>query len=114
MGTLNLHNLYMRCAYDADISSCAAGSIIIKDMGIIAFLVLGGIAGWIASLIMGTDASQGIIGNVIVGIVGALIGGLVFNMFGSVGVTGFNVYSLIVATIGAILALWVVRMVRTA
>lgn len=82
-------------------------------MSIVAFLVLGGIAGWIASLLMGTDASQGIVGNIIVGIVGALIGGLVFNAFGSTGVTGFNLYSLIVATLGAALALWLLRMVRT-
>lgn len=97
------------------ISSCPkAGSITKTPMGIIAFLVLGGIAGWIASLIMGTDASQGILGNVIVGVVGALIGGLVFNAFGNVGVTGFNLYSLIVATLGAIVGLWLMRVVRAA
>lgn len=83
-------------------------------MSIIAFLVLGGIAGWLASLFMGTDASQGIVANVVVGIVGALIGGLVFNMFGSAGVTGLNLYSLAVATIGAVLSLWILRLVRTA
>lgn len=83
-------------------------------MGIIAFLVLGGIAGWIASLMMGTDASQGILGNVAVGVVGALIGGLVFNAFGNVGVTGFNLYSLIVAVLGAVISLWLLRVVRAA
>lgn len=82
-------------------------------MGIIAFLLLGGIAGWIASLIMGTDESQGIIGNVVVGVVGALIGGLLFNAFGSIGVTGFNLYSLLVATTGAVLGLWLVKLVRS-
>lgn len=81
-------------------------------MEIIAFLVLGGIAGWIASLIMGTDASQGILMNVVVGVVGAFVGGMVFNFFGNAGVSGLNVYSLVVATIGAILLLWIVRMVR--
>lgn len=84
-----------------------------NTMGIIALLVLGGVAGWIASLIMGTDASQGIVANVVVGVIGALIGGLLFNAFGNVGVTGFNLYSLLVATIGAIAGLWVMRMVRT-
>ena len=83
-------------------------------MDIIAFLVLGGVAGWLASMIMGTDASQGIVANVVVGIVGALIGGLVFNAFGSSGVTGFNLYSLLVASLGAVLSLWVLRLVRTA
>ncbi|HWO07355.1 MAG TPA: GlsB/YeaQ/YmgE family stress response membrane protein [Candidatus Paceibacterota bacterium] len=55
-----------------------------------------------------------IIAFLVVGIVGALVGGLIFNAFGSVGVTGFNIYSLLVATIGAIVALWVLRMVRAA
>lgn len=81
-------------------------------MGIIAFLVLGGIAGWIASLIMGTDESQGVFANVAVGVIGALIGGLVFNAFGSTGVTGFNLYSLLVATLGAVFALWLLRVLR--
>lgn len=88
--------------------------VTIDTMGIISFLVLGGIAGWLASMVMSTDESQGIIGNIVVGIVGALIGGLVFNFFGSTGVTGFNIYSLIVATLGAIIALWLLRVVRTA
>ncbi|RJQ33564.1 GlsB/YeaQ/YmgE family stress response membrane protein [Candidatus Parcubacteria bacterium] len=81
-------------------------------MEIIAFLVLGGIAGWIASLIMGTDAQQGIFLNIVVGIVGAVIGGLLFGAFGSQGVSGFNIYSLVVATLGAIVLLWLVRLVR--
>lgn len=83
-------------------------------MGIIAFLVLGGIAGWIASLIMGTDASQGVVMNIVVGVIGAMIGGLLFNAFGNAGVTGFNLYSLVVATLGAIIGLYIVRLVRTA
>lgn len=83
-------------------------------MGIIAFLVLGGIAGWVASLIMGTDASQGVVMNIVVGIIGAMIGGLLFNAFGNAGVTGFNLYSLIVATLGAVIGLYIVRLVRTA
>ena len=81
-------------------------------MSIILFLVLGGIAGWIASLIMGTDASQGIILNIAVGIVGAFIGGMLFNAFGTAGVTGFNLWSLLVAILGAIILLWIVKLVR--
>ncbi len=83
-------------------------------MDIIAFLVLGGVAGWIASLLMGTDASQGIFLNVVVGVVGAVLGGMVFNALGSAGVTGLNIYSLVVATLGAVLLLWLVRVVRGA
>ncbi len=81
-------------------------------MEIIAYLILGGVAGWIASLVMGTDASQGILLNIVVGVIGAVVGGFLFNAFGTAGVTGFNLYSLIVATIGAIVSLWVVRLVR--
>lgn len=81
-------------------------------MEIIAYLILGGVAGWIASLVMGTDASQGILLNIVVGVIGAVVGGFLFNAFGSAGVTGFNLYSLIVATIGAIVSLWAVRLVR--
>lgn len=81
-------------------------------MGILAWVILGGIAGWIASLIMGTDASQGIIINIILGIVGAFIGGLVFNFFGGAGVTGFNFYSLLVSTIGAVVMLWITSLFR--
>lgn len=83
-------------------------------MELIAFLVLGGIAGWIASLIMGTDASQGVFLNVVVGVIGAFVGGMLFNTFGSTGVTGFNIYSLVVATLGAIVLLWLVRIFRGA
>jgi len=84
-----------------------------KRMEILAFLVLGGVAGWIASLIMGTDASQGILMNVVIGVIGAVIGGMAFNAFGSSGVTGLNIYSLVVATIGAIVLLWIVRLFRS-
>ncbi len=82
-------------------------------MELIAFLVLGGIAGWIASLIMGTDASQGIFLNIVVGVVGAFIGGMLFNAFGSSGVSGFNVYSLVVAVLGAVVLLFIVRLFRS-
>jgi uncharacterized membrane protein YeaQ/YmgE (transglycosylase-associated protein family) len=74
-------------------------------MGILAWIILGGIAGWLASKIAGTDESQGIIGNIVVGIVGAFIGGLFVNLLGGKGITGFNLWSLLVATGGAILLL---------
>jgi len=83
-------------------------------MGIITWIIMGGVAGWLASMIMKTDASQGILLNVVVGIIGAVVGGFVFNLFGAAGVTGFNIYSLLVATIGAAISLWVVMLVRSA
>lgn len=82
-------------------------------MELLAFLVLGGIAGWIASLIMGTDASQGIFLNIVVGVIGAFIGGMLFNAFGSAGVSGFNIYSLVVSVLGAVVLLFIVRLFRS-
>ncbi|OGJ70818.1 hypothetical protein A3G69_01000, partial [Candidatus Peribacteria bacterium RIFCSPLOWO2_12_FULL_53_10] len=64
-------------------------------MGILAWVVLGGIAGWLASLVMNTDASQGILANIVVGILGALLGGWLFGMMGGSGITGFNLWSLL-------------------
>ncbi len=81
-------------------------------MGIIAWIVLGGIAGWIASMIMRTNASQGVFGDIITGIIGALIGGFLMSLFGQSGVSGFNLYSLLVAVVGAIVLLWIVKSVR--
>lgn len=78
-------------------------------MSILAWIVLGGLAGWIASMFAGNNAEQGITGNIIVGILGAFIGGFLFNVLGGEGVTGFNLWSLIVAVIGATLLLFIVR-----
>jgi uncharacterized membrane protein YeaQ/YmgE (transglycosylase-associated protein family) len=80
-------------------------------MGIIAWIVLGALAGWIASMIMRTDAEQGALMNIVVGIVGAFIGGFLASVLGQAPVTGFNLYSLLVATIGAIVLLWFYKMV---
>lgn len=73
--------------------------------GILSWIIVGGLAGWVASLITKTDASQGLLGNIIVGIVGALIGGFVVGLFGGSGFTGFNLWSFIVALIGAVILL---------
>jgi uncharacterized membrane protein YeaQ/YmgE (transglycosylase-associated protein family) len=81
-------------------------------MGILAWIVLGGVAGWIASMVAKTDASQGIFLNIVVGIIGAFVGGLVFGFFGGQEVTGFNLYSLLVSTIGAVVFLYIVKMIR--
>lgn len=79
-------------------------------MGIIAWLILGAAAGWIASMFMGTDAKQGAFMNIVVGIIGAMIGGFVFNLAGGVGITGFNIWSLVVSVIGACILLGIVRL----
>ena len=74
-------------------------------LGIIGWIILGGLAGWVASKIVGTDASQGIIGNIVAGIIGAVVGGFIFNLLGGAGVTGFNIWSFVVALVGAIIVL---------
>jgi len=78
-------------------------------MGILAWIILGGIAGWISSLIVGKDASMGIIANIVVGIIGAFIGGFVFSLLGGSDVTGFNLYSLGVAVVGSVILLGIAR-----
>ncbi len=81
-------------------------------MGIISWIILGGLAGWLASIVMGNDKNQGIIGNIIIGIIGGLVGGFIFSLLGGSGVTGFNIYSLLVAVVGAIVLLWIMRLIR--
>jgi uncharacterized membrane protein YeaQ/YmgE (transglycosylase-associated protein family) len=82
-----------------------------KDMGLIVWIVFGALAGWLASVIMGTDDRQGCITNIIVGVIGAFVGGLVVSLFGGVGVTGFDLRSFLVAVLGAVIFLALAQMV---
>ena len=75
-------------------------------MGVIAWVVLGLIAGFIASKIV-NHTGAGIIMDIVLGVVGALVGGFLFSLFGAVGVTGFNIYSMLVAIVGAVVVLWI-------
>ncbi len=79
-------------------------------IGIIIWLVIGGIVGWLASMIMRTDAQQGILLNIVVGIVGAFIGGLIFS--GGTINQNISVTSFIVSLIGAIILLAIVNLFR--
>lgn len=81
------------------------------NINLILWIIFGAIAGWVTSIIAKTNASQGTIGDVILGVVGAVVGGFVFNMFGEPGVTGFNLYSFMVAIIGALVVIWLGRLV---
>ena len=84
-------------------------------MNIIAWLVVGGLVGWVASLIMRTDAQHGVLLNILVGIVGAFLGGLIFApMFGArtIAEGEFSVGSLLVSLAGAVIVLAVVKLVR--
>lgn len=78
-------------------------------MGLLIFLILGLIAGWLASLIMKTDSQQGTGSDIILGAVGSLVGGTVMSFLGYAGVTGFNLYSILVATLGAVILIWLGR-----
>lgn len=82
-----------------------------EELGFIGWIVLGGLAGWVASMIAGTNARQGLLGNIIVGIVGALIGGFLFEFFGGAGVTGFNLWTFLVAVVGAVVLLFIWKLI---
>lgn len=84
-------------------------------MNIIVWLVVGGLVGWAASLVMHTDAKQGLMLNVIVGIVGALLAGLVLTPLiggGTINSGDFSALGLVVSLLGSILLLFIVGMVR--
>lgn len=83
-------------------------------VNIILWIILGAVAGWIASMVMGRDAQMGALANIIVGIIGALLGGFLFNLLGLPGDTGFNFWTLVVATFGAIVLLFLIGVVRRA
>jgi uncharacterized membrane protein YeaQ/YmgE (transglycosylase-associated protein family) len=84
-------------------------------MGIIIMLVIGGILGWLASIVMRTDAQQGIVLNVVVGVVGAILGGLLLSpLLGGAPITSgaFDVRSLLVSFLGAVILLAIVNLFR--
>ena len=84
-------------------------------MGFLVWLIVGGIVGWLASLIMRTDGQQGILLNVIVGIVGAFLGGLllapVFGV-GTINQNNFSLGALLVSLAGAVVLLAIVNLIR--
>ena len=84
-------------------------------MNLILWLVIGGVVGWLASLMMRTDGQQGIILNVVVGIVGALLGGWLISPLlgaGTINQNDFTIMSIIVSLIGAVILLGIVNLVR--
>jgi uncharacterized membrane protein YeaQ/YmgE (transglycosylase-associated protein family) len=79
-------------------------------MGIIIWIIFGALVGWIASAIMNTN--DGVIMDIVIGIVGAVVGGWLMSFFGSGGVTGFNLYSFLVALLGAVVLILIVKAIR--
>jgi uncharacterized membrane protein YeaQ/YmgE (transglycosylase-associated protein family) len=81
------------------------------DMPILAWIVLGLLAGFVGSKLV-NKTGEGVILDIVLGIVGAVVGGFLFNLFGASGVTGLNIYSLLVSVIGAVLFLVAYHAIR--
>jgi uncharacterized membrane protein YeaQ/YmgE (transglycosylase-associated protein family) len=78
----------------------------------IVWLILGGIIGWLASIVMRTDAQQGIFLNIVVGIVGSFIGGIFMRSFGKINDNDFSLSAILAAFVGALVLLAIVNLVR--
>lgn len=79
-------------------------------MNILLFVVLGALAGWLADMIM--KGNHGTLEDILLGIVGAFIGGVIFNAVGQPGISGLNIYSIFVATVGAVVVIYLGRLVH--
>ena len=79
-------------------------------MSLLAWIVVGLIAGWLAKMISPGPERGGLLVTLIIGVIGALVGGVLFNYFGRSGATGITLYSILVATVGAVVFLWVWKM----
>ncbi len=80
-------------------------------LGIIGWIIIGGLAGWIASKIKGTDAQQGLLLNIVVGVVGGLLGGWLLSLFGVNVEGGGLIFSFLTCLLGAVILLTIVNMV---
>ncbi|AIQ88150.1 MULTISPECIES: GlsB/YeaQ/YmgE family stress response membrane protein [Methylobacterium] len=74
-------------------------------MSLLAWIILGLIAGFIGSKIV-NNTGQGVLVDILLGVIGAVVGGFLFEQFGQPGVSGLNLYSLLVAVVGAVVVLW--------
>jgi uncharacterized membrane protein YeaQ/YmgE (transglycosylase-associated protein family) len=107
-----LSNAFVDCIFTAYHPKTTKGEKMLTNL--IFWILLGALAGWIASMVMGRDAQMGAGANIIVGIIGAVIGGFIMNSLGGSGVTGFNLYSVLVAVAGAVVLLLIVGLFRRA
>jgi uncharacterized membrane protein YeaQ/YmgE (transglycosylase-associated protein family) len=90
-----------------------ARSTTLTSVGWIGYIIIGGIAGWIASKIMGTDKQQGILLNIVVGIAGALIGGFLLSFWFDTAEGGWW-FTFFTALLGSVILLWLIKLVRRA
>jgi uncharacterized membrane protein YeaQ/YmgE (transglycosylase-associated protein family) len=89
-------------------------------MSIIAWIIIGALAGWLASLVTGEDAKMGAMANIFIGIIGSFVGGLIVSLLNrgdgvslSTAITGFNLTSILISTVGAIVLLGLIKAFRT-
>ena len=80
-------------------------------MSLIAWLVVGLVAGWIGSMVV-NKRGDGLVIDIVLGVIGAFVGGFLFQTFGHSGVTGINIYSIFVAAVGAIAVLLIYHAIR--
>lgn len=82
------------------------------SLGFFGWIIIGGLAGWVASKIMGTDAQQGILLNIVVGVIGGLLGGFLLKLVGVDMESAGKFFSFLTALGGSVLLLWIVKKVR--
>lgn len=83
-------------------------------MNIILWIILGALAGWIASMIVGKNREMGAIANILTGIIGAAVGGWIADALGIGAISGFNLGSLLIAIAGSVVLLVVINLIRRA
>ncbi len=81
-------------------------------INILAWIIVGGVAGWLASLVMNRDGGYGLVGNVVIGIIGSFIGGYVLRFFGQSDPNAFSILGILTAALGAVILLVVLGLIR--
>lgn len=81
-------------------------------ISVTSWIIVGAIAGWLASLLMGRDMRGGCCGLVLLGMLGAVLGGIVFRLAGGAPITGVNIYSIVVAVVGSLILIALARAAR--
>jgi uncharacterized membrane protein YeaQ/YmgE (transglycosylase-associated protein family) len=80
-------------------------------MSLLSWIIVGIVAGWLAKMVIPGEGPRGVLGDLVIGVVGAIAGGWIFNYFGHPGATGVNIGSIVVAFIGAVVVLWLMRQI---